>query len=321
MVWGGRRLGESLGKPLPTAAAYGESWEVSDHPSHRSALAGVASGGRTLRDLMEQDRGRLLGRGAEGRTFPWLVKFLDARDWLSVQVHPDDGAAERLWPGEGGKTEAWFVLAADPGSKIFAGLKPGVDQARLRQALRTNTAADCLHQFEPRPGDCLFLSAGTVHAVGGGVLIAEVQQTSDATFRLYDWDRRDAQGRRRDLHVEQALACVDWSAGPVTPARAAGYPAGGGAAAGPGAVRQKLAACRFFGLEYVRDDRAFAWDAPGRLQVVVALHGRGALEGDGGLHELAAGNTLVLPAALGPTRCVPAGGPLGLLVATLPDEA
>ena len=315
MVWGGRRLGDTLRKPLPTADSYGESWEVSDHPSHRSVLSGVAAGGRTLRHLMERDRDRLLGPGSTAKAFPWLVKFLDAGDWLSVQVHPDDEAAAQLWPGEGGKTEAWFVLAAEPGSKVYAGLKPGVDAAALGAALRTDTAADCLHQFEPRPGDCLFLPAGTVHAVGGGVLIAEVQQTSDATFRLYDWGRRDAQGKSRTLHVDPGLACVDWSAGPVTPVRAARYDAG--PASGP--VRQTLAGCRFFVLEYLRDDRPFAWDAPGRLQVVMTLHGRGALEGDGGRHELGVGDTLVLPAALGPTRCVPAGGPLGLLVATLPE--
>src|SRR5262249_19325002 len=149
--------------------------------------------------------------------FPWLVKYLDARDWLSVQVHPDDEAVRRLWPGEGGKTEAWFVLAAAPESKIYAGLLPGVDEPALRKALATGTVADCLHQFRPRPGDCLFLPAGTVHAVGGGVLLAEVQQTSDATFRLFDWNRVDAQGRPRSLHVEQALACINWRQGPVLP--------------------------------------------------------------------------------------------------------
>ena len=123
------------------------------------------------------------------------MKFLDARDWLSVQVHPDEEAVLRLWPGEGAKTEAWFVLAADPGSRIYAGLEPGTDKAGFRAALQAGTVAKCLHHFEPRPGDCVFLPAGTVHAVGGGVLMAEIQQTSDATFRLFDWHRRDAQGK------------------------------------------------------------------------------------------------------------------------------
>ena len=138
----------------------------------------------------------MLGKAAANyEVFPWLVKFLDARDWLSVQVHPDEEAVLRLWPGEGAKTEAWFVLAADPGSRIYAGLEPGTDKAGFRAALQAGTVAKCLHHFEPRPGDCVFLPAGTVHAVGGGVLMAEIQQTSDATFRLFDWHRRDAQGK------------------------------------------------------------------------------------------------------------------------------
>src|SRR6516165_10177358 len=127
MVWGGRRLGEVLGKPLPTADAYGESWEVSDHPSHRSVIAAGAYAGRTLRDLMEHERADLLGPSAPSYdVFPWLVKLLDAWDWLSVQVHPDEESVKRLWPGEGSKTEAWFVLDAAPGSKVYTGLLPGV---------------------------------------------------------------------------------------------------------------------------------------------------------------------------------------------------
>ena len=133
MVWGGRRLGEVLGKPLPTAEAYGESWEISDHASHRSTVVDGPAAGRTLRDLMTQDAGRAARRCGEPRpAFPWLVKFLDACDWLSVQVHPDDESVRALWPGEGGKTEAWFVLDAAPTGKVYAGLLPGVDEARLR---------------------------------------------------------------------------------------------------------------------------------------------------------------------------------------------
>ncbi len=154
---------------------------------------GSADAGRTLRELMERQPEEILG-GKAASSFPWLIKYLDACDWLSVQVHPDEEAVLRLWPGEGSKTEAWFILAAQPGSRVYAGLRPGVDEKELRAALATGTVAECLHQWEPRPGDCLFLPAGTVHAVGGGVLIAEVQQTSDATFRLFDWNRRDSSG-------------------------------------------------------------------------------------------------------------------------------
>jgi mannose-6-phosphate isomerase len=315
MVWGGRRLGEVLGKRLPADGPYGEAWEVSDHPGHRSALADGS--GRTLRHLMEADRAALLGPAAGAHSvFPWLVKFLDANDWLSVQVHPDEEAVARLWPGEGSKTEAWFVLDAASSSRVYAGLLPGVDEKLLRRALGEGTVADCLHQFRPRPGDCLFLRAGTVHAVGGGVLMAEVQQTSDATFRLFDWNRTDAAGQPRQLHVEEALASIHWDFGPVHPVRADGYPLP--AERGGASVRQELVSCRYFTLEYVRQDEPFTLGGAGRLQTVVGLHGRGYLEGGAAREPIAAGDTVVLPASLGPTPCTP-DGPLGLLVATLPD--
>src|SRR5437763_7310874 len=152
MVWGGRRLAEVLGRPLPGPGPFGEAWEVSDHVSHFSRVASGPLAGLTLRDLMRRWPTALLGPTA-GRhaTFPLLVKLLDANDWLSVQVHPDDEAVRTLWPGEGGKTEAWFVLAAEPSSRIFAGLKPGVDEPSLREALRRGSVADCLHRFTPRP--------------------------------------------------------------------------------------------------------------------------------------------------------------------------
>jgi mannose-6-phosphate isomerase len=317
MVWGGRRLAEVLGKPLPTPGPYGEAWEVSDHASHQSVVATGDHAGLTLRELLAREPAALLGKAGRG-PFPWLVKFLDACDWLSVQVHPDDESAVRLWPGEGGKTEAWFVLAAQPGSRVYAGLLPGVDEAQLRRAVAAGTVAGCLHQFEPSPGDCLFLPAGTVHAVGGGVLMAEVQQTSDATFRLFDWNRRDANGQARKLHVEKAFACIDWKQGPVGPVRAEGYPPSPNHAPGPVPVRQQLVDCPYFQLAYVRQAEPFALGG-GCMQAVVVLHGCGTLHGEAGPQALSYGETLVLPAALKPTWCRPQGM-LGLLVATLPER-
>jgi mannose-6-phosphate isomerase len=313
MVWGGRRLGDVLGKPLPTAEPYGEAWEISDHGSHQSVVAGGKNAGRTLRELLRHEGDALLGGTVTG-AFPWLVKFLDACDWLSVQVHPDEESVGRLWPGEGSKTEAWFILAAHPGSRVYAGLLPGVDEKHMRAALANGTVADCLHSYEPQPGDCLFLPAGTVHAVGGGVLIAEVQQTSDATFRLFDWNRRDSNGHQRKLHVEEALACIDWDSGPVRPVRARGYP--GGLADPKDSVRQRLVDCRYFHLDYLRQIEPFACGG-GQMQTLLVLHGRGAMLTVDGPEPLAAGDTLLLPAALSPVWCQPQG-PMGVLLATLP---
>jgi mannose-6-phosphate isomerase len=320
MVWGGRQLGEVLGKPLPNGGLYGEAWEISDHASHHSIVADGPYRGHTLRVLMERDRQALLGPAADRHaTFPWLVKLLDCWDWLSVQVHPDEEDVLRLWPGEGSKTEAWFILAATPDSRIYAGLKPGVDEAVLRRALANRTAADCLHQFHPQPGDCVFLPAGTVHAVGGGVLMAEVQQTSDATFRLYDWDRRDAQGRMRQLHVEEAMACIDWQAGPVHPVHATDYSSAleDRPAQALGQLQQTLVQCPYFTLEYVRRNDTFTLGGSGQLQVVLVLHGSGSLMGDNHERPLRTGDTLLLPAAASLHDCRPTGA-IGLLVATLP---
>jgi mannose-6-phosphate isomerase len=312
MVWGGRQLGEVLGKSLPTDSSYGEAWEISDHPAHASVVAAGPYKGQTLRQLMESHSAALLGEAcARHSRFPWLVKLLDASDWLSVQVHPNDADVTRLWPGEGGKTEAWFVLAAAPSSRIYAGLLPGIDEEGLRKALREGTVGDCLHQFSPRPGDCIFLPAGTVHAVGGGVLMAEVQQTSDATFRLFDWNRREANGKMRQLHIEEALACIDWNSGPIQPVRAANYPGGTSTSS-----RQRLVQCPYFALEYLHF-RGPATLNGGMLQVLLVLHGGGRLENGTDVWPLAPGDTLLLPAALDVVTCHPEGG-LGLLRSTLP---
>jgi mannose-6-phosphate isomerase len=320
MVWGGRRLGEVLGKSLPTAEPYGESWDISDHALHRSLVASGPATGRTLRELMKQERHALLGSAADRhQTFPWLVKFLDAWDWLSVQVHPDEEAVRRLWPGEGSKTESWFVLDAAPGSRIYAGLLPGTDAACLRAALAAGTVADCLHHFEPRPGDCVFLPAGTVHAVGGGVLMAEVQQTSDATFRLFDWNRRDAQGRSRQLHMEEALACIDWTRGPVAPVRVPSFsgPRGQGASA---PERRRLVQCPYFDLEYVQESRPFVCGGNGGLQSMLVLQGGGRLTTAHAEESLAVGQAWVLPAALPEARCLPIDS-MAVLLCTLPAPA
>src|SRR5262245_31508482 len=164
-VWGGRRLGELLGKPLPPQGTFGESWEVSAHPHHVSRAAEGPFRGTLLTDLCARHARELFGdqAPADGR-FPLLVQFLDCHDRLSVQVHPDDAAAAVLRPGESGKTEAWVIVEAGPDARVWAGLLPGTTRADLERHLEAGTVAQCLHTLSPRPGDCLFLPAGTVHA-------------------------------------------------------------------------------------------------------------------------------------------------------------
>jgi mannose-6-phosphate isomerase len=305
MVWGGRALGTRLGKSLPTPEPYGESWEVSDHALHRSVVADGPWKGTTLRQLMQQEREALLGSAASRfETFPWLVKFLDCCDWLSVQVHPDADAVKTLWPGEGSKTEAWYVIDAQPTSRIYAGLKPGVGPQDLRAALTCGAVEECLHWFVPQPGDCVFLPAGTVHAVGGGVLMAEIQETSDATFRLFDWNRVDAQGQSRKLHIEEAFAAIHWDAGPVQPIRRLETQPS----------RSTLVRCQQFHLEHASASDSLKLGGAGKLQTIVILDGQGTWQNG---TSVVKGQVWILPASL-PALVLNAASRIHAVIATLP---
>lgn len=203
-IWGGRRLADMF-PGAPAEGPIGEAWVLSDQGDNVSVVADGPLRGTTLRQLMRDRRDELLGPPlAHHDTFPLLLKFIDAAQPLSVQVHPDDELAQRLEGLARGKTEAWIVMHAEPGSRIYAGLKPGVDGGRLERAIATGTTESVLHSFAPRPaGDCVFLPAGTVHALGGGITVFEVQQTSDTTYRLFDWNRVDSKtGRPRELHLK-----------------------------------------------------------------------------------------------------------------------
>ncbi len=303
MPWGGRKFGRFLGKNLPTGQPHGESWEVSDHPLHHSRLTTATGFGLTLHQLMAEDRVTLLGAAAKQHAvFPWLFKLLDAQDWLSVQVHPDEVAVKKLWPGESAKTEAWFILDADPGSRVYAGLKPGVGPKELRHALELGTVADCLHSFVPKPGDCVFLPAGTVHAVGGGVFFGEIQQTSDATFRLFDWNRRDAQGNARQLHIEEAFASIHWNQGPVEPI------------APTDAATQRVVACGYFEIDRIHWPSTTSVGGLNRMQALVVTAGQGRFDNG---EFCMPGDVWVLPAAL-PATPLHVETPLSGLLCTLP---
>lgn len=319
LVWGGHRLADVLGKNLPANESCGESWEISDHPLHRSCVTGGKYQGRTIRDLMRDHPVELLGDSAKDYdVFPWLIKHLDAQDWLSVQVHPDEMHVKRLIPGENSKTEVWFVLGTIPGARVYAGLLPGVNKTDVRNASLDGTVADLLHSFEPQPGDAVFLPSGTVHAVGGGVLFAEVQQTSDATFRLFDWNRKDSQGKSRQLHLEQSLECIHWDSGPVHPIRADGYPATPSADISPGHQFQKLVSCRYFELEYHRSKKPFVLSDE-RMQVLICVHGKGYIKTGGSHLLLKPGEVILLPASVENIQIHPDPS-LGLLRSILPKN-
>ena len=221
-MWGGRKLETVLGKSLP-GGAIGESWELFDFPpgvvdeSAGWISSEVASGplaGKTLHELVGELGADLYGNvplvGPHGQ-FPILIKFLDAKEDLSVQVHPDEAYA-RANPGAHLKSEAWFVVQADEGSRLLKGLKPGVTREAFGKAIADGTVESTINSIVVNAGDCFYLPSGTVHALGKGILAAEVQTPSDTTFRVFDFDRVDpSTGKKRKLHVEQALACIDFS--------------------------------------------------------------------------------------------------------------
>jgi len=216
-LWGGRKLETRLGKPIPENGVWAESWEIMDHPHHQSQVINGSKAGMTLREIISQQPEWLLGtrlHQAGVGSLPLLLKYLDCQKVLSIQVHPDDGYASKMSPPDLGKTEAWYVVDAEPGAVVYAGLKPGVTPAELQLAISSGTLESHLHTIRPRSGDCIFIPAGTIHALGAGLLVAEIQQASNTTFRLYDWNRRGPDGQLRPLHVERAVEVADFQTGP-----------------------------------------------------------------------------------------------------------
>ncbi|MDH4477316.1 MAG: class I mannose-6-phosphate isomerase [Verrucomicrobiaceae bacterium] len=214
-IWGGRQLETRFHRTLPDPSApYGESWDLVDREEAQSVVASGPESlvGLSLHDLWTRHRQPLFGPSLASHPsprFPLLMKILDAREDLSLQVHPPEHLATELH-GEP-KTEMWFIAHAEPGAKIYAGLHPGVTREAFLAALANGTAADLVHVLHPRTGDCLFIPSGRLHAIGAGLLIYEIQQNSDTTYRVFDWNRLGLDGKPRDLHVEQSLASIDFT--------------------------------------------------------------------------------------------------------------
>lgn len=306
-IWGGRALAEVFGRDLPPGPI-GESWEITDRPEGVSRVAGGPLEGVTLGELMERHPRELLGDAvptAAGR-FPLLVKILDAQDVLSLQVHPPAHLAARL--GGEPKTEMWYVAQAAPGAHLFAGLRPGVTREEFARRAADGSVAECFHRLEVRAGDAMFLRSGRVHALGAGLLIFEIQQNSDTTYRVFDWNRMGLDGRPRELHLEASLASIDFDDFAPALQPATWHEADG--------VRERvLAACELFRVRLV------TWPAPARHaiafrrpQVLGVTSGQVLVETPRGGRALAPGDFALLPAGLG-TATLAAGPGTALLVA------
>ena len=209
-IWGGRSLETLYQKKLPPNAIIGESWEISDRPGDESIIANGPLAGKNLRWLMENHGGDVLGnaRPTADKRFPLLCKILDAREKLSLQVHPPADKAAEL-RGEP-KTEMWYIADAIPGAELYVGLKRGVTRTEFENKIKTGGVAECFHRIPVRGGDTMFLPSGRVHAIGAGLVIFEIQQNSDTTYRVYDWDRVGLDGKPRELHIPQSLASIDF---------------------------------------------------------------------------------------------------------------
>ncbi|HVV70549.1 MAG TPA: type I phosphomannose isomerase catalytic subunit [Verrucomicrobiae bacterium] len=207
-VWGGRRLEDLFHKPLPPGKVIGESWEVSDRPGDVSVIANGSLAGIDLQWLITNHGKELFGAAKPPARFPLLIKLLDAQDKLSLQVHPPRAHAAAL--GGEPKTEMWYIAEARPGAELYVGLKRGVTRKEFETKLQEGTVAECFHRVQVRAGDAMFLPSGRVHAIGAGLVIFEIQQNSDTTYRVFDWNRFGLDGQPRALHVEESLRSIDF---------------------------------------------------------------------------------------------------------------
>ncbi|QDU09491.1 type I phosphomannose isomerase catalytic subunit [Gimesia aquarii] len=287
--WGGERLGTQLHKLIGLEGDYGESWELSDHPAAQTRIANGEFAGWTLSQLIQKDPDALFGVGNCNTTFPLLIKFIDATDRLSLQVHPDNSHLQTIDSIESGKSEAWVILDATEESQIYAGLKSGVDERELRRHLEQGTTQECLHSYPVQKGDSIFIPAGTLHAIGEGVLLAEIQQTSDITFRLFDWNRLDQSGNPRPLHVAKAFASIDFERGPVDLLQPLKQSAAGHQI-------EQLLESEYFSIRRHLSHHSFLLPDLRRAQVVIVLEGEGQLDCGAETYELLPGKTMLIPA-------------------------
>jgi len=305
-IWGGRSLETLYGKRLPPEVLIGESWEVADRPGDESVVANGPLAGRTLRTLIDEHGPDILGAAAaadDGR-FPLLCKILDARERLSLQVHPPPHASHLGDP----KTEMWYIAAAEPGAELFVGLKAGVTRKAFEEAVAHGTVAECFHRVSVAAGDAMFLPSGRVHAIGAGLVIFEIQQNSDTTFRVHDWNRVGQDGGPRELHVPQSLESIDFSdfepqliQSPVT--GEAGF------------VVRTLVDHPLFRTDLVEAEAAGEMrPSPSRLRVLASIAGPIAVRGGGVSETLNAGDFCLLPASLTDTAIVAEAGARFLLV-------
>lgn len=290
-VWGGRNLERLYGKPLPAGKVIGESWEVTDRPGDVSVIANGPLAGKTLHWLMENHATELLGPvHAANSQFPLLIKLLDAQEKLSLQVHPPVCKAAAL--GGEAKTEMWYIASAAPGAELYVGLKRGVTKAEFERRVQDGSVAECFHCIPVQAGDAMFLPSGRVHAIGAGLVIFEIQQNSDTTYRVFDWNRVGLDGQPRELHVAKSLASMDFT--DFEPALVPG------AFSDDGTMKRRLLVRDpIFTVEELQlVASAEAALKPQTMQIIACLTGSLRVNGGGNPVKLAPGQFSLVPAVL-----------------------
>ena len=287
-VWGGRNLERLYGKKLPAGAVIGESWDVSDRPGDVSIVSNGPLAGKDLHWVVEHFHTNLLGDAKlEAGRFPLLIKLLDARDVLSLQVHPPAHKAVELHGDP--KTEMWFIAEADPGAELHVGLKRGVTRPEFERKIKEGSVSECFHRVPVRAGDVMFLPSGRVHAIGAGLVIFEIQQNSDTTYRVFDWNRVGLDGKPRELHIEQSLASIDFN--DFEPALANGEEI-----EGPNYRSRQLVNHSLFRVEQFKVQSTGAIPLPGsRMHLIGVVNGEVRL---GSELVLRAGQFCIIPACL-----------------------
>lgn len=311
-IWGGRKLDHLLSKPLPPDDPIGEAWILSDRKDHASNVTEGALKGTTLTKLMEDFRYELMGKnGNDFDRFPLLLKFLDCKELLSVQVHPSDDQKEYIPKGDTGKTEAWVVLETGDDSIIYAGLKEGTNKENLLESIKNKSVSEKLHSFVPKKGDGVFIHSGTVHTLGG-TLVFEVQENSDTTYRLYDWNRKDPKtGKPRELQVDKAIACIDFDKvdiGPVTPVKSEEIK-----------NAEKLFDNEHFKLWSIDSKDELTVGFKDEPVILVCTEGKGTMKYNDKEYSIAKGEVMILPAIIGQLKLQPEKE-IKILQIAIPDK-
>ena len=299
-IWGGSRIPETFNRDMPRGI-YAESWEISTHPDGATAIANGALAGKTLADLLPAHKTELLGTGVAGDDFPLLIKLIDAREKLSVQVHPNDENAAAV-NGQA-KSEMWYFLDGAAGAFIYCGLKSGIGRDEFTAAMKNKTFAEILQRIPAKKGDAVYVHGGRVHAIGEGCLILEIQQNSNTTYRVYDWDRVDAAGKGRELHVEKALQVIDWdnTSDPVC------KPDG-----------TKICESPYFRLDRFELTAAQKFSLTGKtFHALFIAGGEGTISWNGGEEKLLPGQSWLVPAGMADYTIKPAKN-LTVLQTTIP---